>query len=329
MDSFMYSSSAPPASSASFAYPPSSVQPSAPHESFPPTQFVQQNEFLSNNATFYGVPVLYQPITQYDPAEVIFEKTCYKYGISVFERTILKSLTELAGKCSYVCVIDDSGSMAQVSLINTVRTTRWNEAIENLKMLIEFVSVFTNEGVDVHFLNGPSIEHVKTSEQLFTFMQQYQITPDGGTPLTEKITSLFASSKYKSNKQVNTYIFTDGEPDDGYKAFYKLIKERDNAILHPITLIACTSDKTAIGWMNKLDKNCKNIDVVDDYKNETTQIMEKQNKNKDFQISIGTYLLKILFGSFVKFYDLLDEKDVRSCSHIDFEKQKQKGCAIC
>jgi hypothetical protein len=205
-----------------------------------------------------------------------------------------------------------------------VQTTRWNEVIENLKLLIDFISVFTNEGVDVHFLHGPSIENVHTSAQLITFMQQHNVGPGGGTPLTEKMVEIFTSHKYTSGKQINTYIFTDGVPDGGPEAFCNLVKKRKHAKLYPITIVACTDDDDAVGWMNNLDKVADYLDVVDDYASEMVEVKKAQIHNTDFGISIGTYILKILFGSFVEFYDLLDEKDVRSCSHNDFERNKKQ-----
>lgn len=62
-----------------------------------------------------------------------------------------------------------------------------------------------------------------------------------------------------------------------------------------VTFLSCTDDLATIEYLEKLDKDVPNIDVVDDYRIEYEQI--KQNRGPNFPFSKGLYICKALFGS--------------------------------
>ena len=199
--------------------------------------------------------------------------------------------------CNYVLLLDDSGSMNLQTTTFNMPNTRWIELIDNVKIIIEFVGNITKKTIDIHFLNNKSIYNVSSVEQFILYLQNNNIMPGGSTPLTQKLKELFDTEYYKKCRcQINAYIFTDGEPDGGYIHFYNLIKHRPNPSKYPISIIACTDDERNIAWMDKLDDDAPYVDVVDDAYNEMNQIKKIQSMNNDFIISIGTYILKILFG---------------------------------
>jgi hypothetical protein len=306
-------------------YPPPYTQP----------HYFQHDSFLQTNALFFNIPQEYQQINPNDSPEIIFDKVCHKYGISQFEKNNLQNLIEEISECKYVLLLDDSGSMKINSYINNGKTTitRWNELLENVKIIIDFVNTITNKGVDIHFLNNQSLYDVRTSSHFINLVKIYNICPNGSTPLTEQLTKLLKSADYTSTNKIVTCIFTDGEPNGEISDFIKLIIERKSPNLHPITLVACTDDDGTILWMNKLDKKAEYVDTVDDYMNEIDKIKKAQINNSDFTASIGTYILKILVGSFIPFYDKIDEENVKACNHIEYnhslKKQNKNTCIIC
>ena len=78
------------------------------------------------------------------------------------------------------------------------------------------------------------------------------------------------------------------------------------------TIVACTDDDDSVGYLNKWDKTMKNIDIVDDYKSEKTEV--KSAQSQQFSFTFGDYVVKSLIGSIDPELDNLDQK--QSCCSV-------------
>ena len=228
-----------------------------------------------------------------------------RYGISMF---FALKMRELDGY--KICVIcDDSGSMQlPVTKPNepfAKSDSRWDEAKKSLKIIVDIASVFDSEGIDIYYLNRQPILNVTSSEELCG-NRQFNKTPNGSTPLGETIQKVLSDKKHiLSERKMLLIIFTDGEPTN-MSLFNSVLTNRkpiDNVF---VTIVACTDDDDAVGYLNDLDKKIRNLDTCDDYLSELVEIQKVQGRS--FSFTFGDYITKILLGSVNKTMDSLDEK---------------------
>jgi hypothetical protein len=115
-------------------------------------------------------------------------------------------------------------------------------------------------------------------------------------------------------KKLLILVATDGQPTDDRGIVDKgtlyniLLQERgpQGAIL--VTFVACTDDEGEIGYLNEWDQRIPNIDVVDDYYSERTEVLRVQGS--DFPFSRGDWVCKLLLGGIDPEIDGLDERRV-------------------
>ena len=81
-----------------------------------------------------------------------------------------------------------------------------------------------------------------------------------------------------------------------------------------ISVVACTDDDSSMLYLNEWDRTIKNLDVVDDYRNERKEI--RRERGHHFTFSYGDFVVKSLVGSVDQKIDMLDEskKKLRCCS---------------
>ena len=216
-----------------------------------------------------------------------------------------------------VCIIDDSGSMNNPIVANTVNfsepSTRWDELKSKIGIVVDIASCFDPDGIDVYFLNKQPLKNINKSEQLFN-SAQFNTPPAGGTPLAKCLnTVLFDKKDVVKERNLLIIIATDGEPTDmrgsiDIKGFKDVMNSRDPIDKIFVTFMVCTEDDDAIEYLNKWDNKMKNIDVVDDYHTEKKQILKSQGKH--FPFSMGDYIAKLMLGSVNSYYDNLDSKKI-------------------
>lgn len=68
----------------------------------------------------------------------------------------------------------------------------------------------------------------------------------------------------------------------------------------------CTDHDSEIAYLNDLDDQVRNLDVVDDYKSERAEVLRAQGKS--FHFSKGDYVVKALLGPFDPYFDNLDAR---------------------
>jgi len=249
--------------------------------------------------------------------EEYFRQIIEKYEIS---RTYADKLQVLQG-FKIVFVFDDSGSMKTVlddSPLNKnntlMKAKRWDELQYFANISIEIASLFDSNGCDVYFLNKGLVRNVAHSSQLASY---FASGPGGYTPLTNTFNSVLSNNiEAIKEKKLLVLIVTDGEPtntsgDVDVKAFKKCLLNRNPIEKIFVTIVACTDDDTSIDYMNKWDRDIKNLDVVDDFRNERLQIRKIKGNNVNF--SYGDYVVKSLIGSIDPSLDKQDEKNAEKC----------------
>lgn len=216
-----------------------------------------------------------------------------------------------------VMLCDDSGSMTQVGSYDKQLSralTRWEELRQRTTIIMEIATIMDPDGIDIYFLNrSPAfgIRDVSQVDQLFT------IPPAGGTQLTKVFNQILQDkSEIIKERKVLIIIATDGEPRqydscgrdiDGKHEFMKALQNRKPIDRLLVSIMACTDDDKVMSYLNKIDKNVKFVDVLDDYENEKKEILEARGRN--FIFNLGDYIVKTLVGPMDPELDNLDEKN--------------------
>ncbi|KAG7451591.1 uncharacterized protein BT62DRAFT_1000847 [Guyanagaster necrorhizus] len=133
-----------------------------------------------------------------------------------------------------VLIVDDSRSMVG---------RRWEIARKALGELTVVAAQYDSDGIEIHFLNDPTVRHgLTTKEEVNELFQS--VTPTPGTPIGRKLDSLLTAyvnnfeelqREGKKLKKVNYILLTDGEPS-----------EARNSELYP--------DKVIVKAAKRLDK---------------------------------------------------------------------------
>lgn len=226
-----------------------------------------------------------------------------------------KRLQKLHG-FKIVFILDDSGSMntiLQDSPLNTsnsqCKATRWDELQSFANISIEVATLFDENGCDVYFLNRTPIQSVKNSSELTV---HFRSKPNGFTPLAKCLNTVLSDNTpvILNEKKLLIIIATDGEPTDqtgkaDVAEFKRILKSRGPRVF--TTIVVCTDDEESVKYLNKWDRNLPNLDVVDDYRNERSEI--RRAKGSSYSFSFGDYVVKSLIGSIDPELDQLDESN--------------------
>ncbi|KAK0484881.1 hypothetical protein IW261DRAFT_1459213 [Armillaria novae-zelandiae] len=112
-----------------------------------------------------------------------------------------------------VLIVDDSRSMIG---------RRWETARKALRELTVVAATYDKDGIDIQFLNNPTVHHGLTTKEGVDRLFQ-SITPTPGTPIGRKLESLLTAyiNKFEELqrageklKKVNYVLLTDGEPTE-------------------------------------------------------------------------------------------------------------------
>ena len=280
---------------------------------YPPASNIAFPPASAPFAPLYPPAPLPMPVDKFERLRAI----AAKYEIN---EEFVKKLHQLEG-FEIVCLFDDSGSMNEPAAPGKVSAfsktqSRWDEAKTSAGIIVDIASVFDPTGIDIYFLNRPAIRNITGGEQLIN-TPQFANLPSGSTPLAKKFREILTEkAEVARERKLLIIIATDGAPTNDHNQYdipgFKLALESRNP-MHRIfvTIMACTDDEEAVGYLNKWDKKMKNLDVVDDYFSEKKEIQKA--KGSKYRFSHGDYIVKALLGSIDKSFDRLDEKK-KSCT---------------
>ena len=206
----------------------------------------------------------YIPHNSSDEKETRLKEFFSKYEISpLFQEDI-----QCVKNYDIVVVCDDSASMNELSSYMSLKTnrmmtnTRWNELQETVEVIVELGVLLNENGIDIWFLNREHpIKNVRSKKTVDTI---FNIKPCGRTPLTRCIQRVMESPSINPKLIL---VVTDGEPNDDHEYsdcnnFVNLLKSRD-AKKNRISIIACTQSEAQIEWLNRVDGEIEQVDVID------------------------------------------------------------------
>ena len=223
-------------------------------------------------------------------------------------------------------MIDDSGSMTLMSdTINKLTgrgQTRWEEAHNRLKEMIEVIAYTPFQQIEIVFLNRQ--DRVSLTRQgrhpksfLVDAFRQIDAVfarrPSGTTPALEKIR---ASLEGNPGLSIARWFFGDGVPNGGIAAqreITRLIINRPNPSANPVTFISCTNEDDQVEWMKDVEEVAPYCAESDDFRDEAEEVLRDQGAALPF--SRGFHLIGQLVGAMNP--DDLDAMD----ESIPFTKQ--------
>jgi len=238
-----------------------------------------------------------------------------KHHVTIVSKDSLAVLEDY----NFIAICDDSESMKMSAKPKEERrlgekpVTRWHELQEGVSLLVDLLTCFRPEGLDVYFLNSGTVRAVKSSgnEKLQNI---FQAGPTGKTPLTKRLKEAAADYSARSELPTIVFIFTDGEPDGGPKKFVKTLGE---LVAHTgsgshkkqsqfrVQIMACSNNDEEIAWLSEIDKQSEAIDVTDDYYNEKRRVMAA--KGDDYTFTRSDWLVKAILGPVDKSVDNVNE----------------------
>lgn len=249
-------------------------------------------------------------------------EVCERHNIS----SVFASHLAILDNYEIIIIADDSGSMNSYTTDTqhmqspmdsytsslqqtTAPQTRWDELKQSLTILVDIAALFDPNGLDIHFINRGSISGI-TNANNPSFVEAFKMNAKGRThivPVLERVL------KTHSELPKLIIIFTDGCPTDDQgnadiQNFKQVLMSRNSSHHHPksyVSIVACTDDENAIGYLNNWDKTIQLVDVIDDYHSEKAEVLHYQGIR--FPFSFGDYVVKALVGSVDRWFDKLDE----------------------
>jgi hypothetical protein len=244
---------------------------------------------------------------QQQPIPDAFAYYFQKYQISPYYRNDLMTLSQF----DIIMVLDDSGSMGTATDVGT----RWGELKQMAAAVIDLGVLLDSDGIDVMFLNRGVRRGVRSMNDVHDLFSR---PPSGCTPLSKRVREAMNLPRQNPQKPILLLIATDGVPDTGeryghpdYDSVdifrYVLEKERDPTKVF-VSIIKCSDRDNETGYLDRMDRELLNLDVIDDYASERNEVLAKQPRG--FVYSPGDNIARFLLGSVYPKYDNMDEKFV-------------------
>lgn len=265
--------------------------------------FIANNSRLNKMAVAVPVPIV--PFDDYRLAR--FRELAGRYEI---RPDFCSKLRQLEG-FEIVIICDDSGSMS--SMLDQTpgdpfgkKYTRWDELKHYVSIVTDIAGTLDQNGLDIYFLNRPSVTGITHSEQVVPLFQN---PPGGYTPIPRVLTQILNDKAgIIREKKMLILIATDGQPtndvgNDATNEFFHCLKMRSPNVY--VSIIACTDDNSSMAYLNEIDRIIPSVDVNDDYLSEKREVQIAQGPNYAF--SFGDYVVKTLLGSIDPVFDSLDE----------------------
>jgi len=204
---------------------------------------------------------------------------------------LMNKLMMLSEYASLEFIIDDSGSMQMNSdTMNPVanrHNTRWEEAHQRLKEMLEILAYIPFQQIGIEFLNRKDRVTLKrNSMDPQTFLRgaleqidaQFSRGPSGTTPALEKLQESFLRGQGVS---IARYFFGDGLPNGGRRAIseiVRIVRNRQEPHMNPVTFISCTNEDEAVEWMKDCEEVAPFCSESDDYGDESREVLEDQGE---------------------------------------------------
>ena len=132
-----------------------------------------------------------------------------------------------------------------------------------------------------------------------------QMKPNGHTPIDQIFNKVIQDNDDTiKEKKLLIIILTDGEYRN--KNFKQCLLNRKPMNKIFVNIVICTDKNETVNYMNKLDREIFNLDVIDDFHSERKEVKRKKGMNHSF--SYGDYVVKCMIGSIDFKTDRLDEK---------------------
>jgi len=202
---------------------------------------------------------------------------------------LMNKLMMLSEYASLEFIIDDSGSMQmQSDTINPITrkpNTRWQEAHQRLKEMLEILAYVPFNQIGIEFLNRKDrITLKRNGMSPENFLQgasqqidaQFSRGPTGTTPALEKLQESFLRGQGVS---IARYFFGDGLPNGGKRAIseiVRIVKNRQEPSQNPVTFISCTNEDEAVEWMKDCEEVAPYCAESDDYGDESREVLGDQ-----------------------------------------------------
>jgi hypothetical protein len=202
---------------------------------------------------------------------------------------LMNKLMMLSEFQSLEFIIDDSGSMQcnsdTINPITKAPNTRWQEAHQRLKEMVEILAYVPFSQIGIEFLNRKDrITLTRKGQAPKAFLQgAYQKIdavfakgPSGTTPALEKLQESFLRGQGAS---IARYFFGDGLPNGGHLAVKKItnmIKDRADPANNPMTFLSCTNEDEQVEWMKDTEEIAPYCSESDDYDDESREVLSDQ-----------------------------------------------------
>jgi hypothetical protein len=202
---------------------------------------------------------------------------------------LMNKLMMLSEYQSLEFIVDDSGSMRCTSdTVNPVTrkpNTRWEEAHQRLKEMIEVLAYVPFNQIGIEFLNRKErISLIRNGKSPKVFLEgAYQQIdaafakwPNGTTPALEKLQESFIRGQGAS---IARYFFGDGLPNGGQQAIKEItniVKTRADPANNPVTFLSCTNEDEQVEWMKEAEEIAPYCAECDDYDDESREVLGDQ-----------------------------------------------------
>jgi len=198
-------------------------------------------------------------------------------------------------------MIDDSGSMTLTSDTTDKfgrPQTRWAEAHNRLKEMMEVLAYVPFNQIEIVFLNRPdrvSLTRQGRDPKSFLLDANQKIdaafarSASGTTPAMEKIRN---SLQANPNMSIARWFFGDGVPNGGVmaqKEITRMLVQRPNPEGNPMTFISCTNEDDQVEWMKDAEELAPYCSESDDFADEAREVLRDQGMALPF--SKGFHLI--------------------------------------
>ena len=211
---------------------------------------------------------------------------------------LMNKLMILSEYQSLEFIVDDSGSMNLISDTFNPTTgqpnTRWQEAWQRLKEMVEILAYVPFNQIGIEFLNRPNRIQLQrqrsanggggAAESPTSFLQRaykeidmaFQSPPHGTTPVLEKLQESMSRGQGYS---IARYLMCDGQPNGGSYAIQqitRLVRNRAAPQQNPLTFLSCTNQDEEVEWMKDAEEIAPYCSEADDYDDERREVVGDQ-----------------------------------------------------
>ncbi|CAF3414916.1 unnamed protein product [Rotaria socialis] len=227
---------------------------------------------------------------------------------------------QLLKNFNIIVVCADSTSMK--TRLDDMKYSRWDELRLIVEIVIEVGSVFNPSGIDVYFLNRPSLLNVS---DLGLLDQAFVSEPHGCKSLTSVLKSIFKAYNDETNndKKMLVLVAIGGEPidDEGNSNVatlqHVMQHERQSDKIH-VVFLACTDNESSVAYLEEWDDIMQNISITDDYR--TERDYQHRRHGSHYPFSFGDYVATALLNAIDSKVDVSKEIDTGNDTSLNIRR---------